>query len=382
MQTFFHWLIQEARQPEVDQSILKAYEFEFKRQLQNLIRRTDDPELQQQFSRMLDCPVVDSNGRCRDFSEYILAALVKNGIHHRYDVESAMSYVLEKMLMDRSLKTGQTRSTLFGGFDAERDYIPGTNPLQARFLKFVQNAVANIRAGRIPRLANNERRRQGTLSIGQGRQKDAIGGVVSPDEIATRSSSDGDLQTLLGDIRSLLQRKEAAYGLPLADFFDDMMGGMRNAEQRKKYGETAAKKTRQVIIQTIKDYAESSGNFALLQMLKRFEDYNPTQPAERKRKPKKTEKPNLPPKVKDYASIVALIEKLGRPVGTADLGKYRRRWLDYAPRDPDSHHKNRLDATLEAMVDEDVLVRSPTGRGGYMYSPGPQFEKFREPVAA
>ena len=382
MQTFFQWIITEARQPQVDPSILKAYDFEFKRQLQDLIQRSEDPELRQTFLQMLDCPVRDSSGRCRDFSEYILAALVKNGIHHRYDIEAAMSYVIEKMLMDRSIKTGQTRSTLFGGFDSERDYIPGTNPLQARFLKFVQNAVANIRAGRIPRLANNERRQQGTLSIGQGRQKDAIGGIVSPDEIAARSSSDDDLQTLLGDIRSLLQTKEAAYGLPLADFFTDMMNGMRNAEQRKKYGEAAAKKTRQVIIQTIKDYAESSGNFALLQMLKRFEDFNPTQPAERKRKPKKTKKPSLPPKIKDYASIVALIEKLGRPVGSADLGKYRRRWLDYPPRDPNSHHRNRLDATLEAMVDEDVLVRSPTGRGGYMYSPGPEFDKYREPVAA
>ena len=382
MQTFFQWIISEARQAEVNPSILKAYDFEFKQQLQDLIQRTDDPELQQQFSRMLDCPIRDSSGLCRDFSEYILAALIKNGIHHRYDIESAMSYVIEKMLMDRSLKTGQTRSTLFGSFDSERDYIPGTNPLQARFFMFLQNAVANIRAGRIPRLANTERRPQGTLSIGQGRQKDDIGGVVSPDQIAARSSSHDELDLLIKDIRSLLQRKEAAYGLPLADFFTDMMTGMRNAEQRKKYGETKSKSTRQVIVQTIKDYAESSGNFALLQMLQRFEDFNPTKPSERKRKSKKTPKPNLPPKQKDFASIIAVMEKLGRPVGTADLGKYRRRWLDYPPRDPDSPHRNRLDATLEAMVDDDVLVRSPTGRGGYIYSPGPQFEKYREPVAA
>ena len=382
MQTFLNWIIAEARQPEVDRSILKGYEIEFKRQLQDLIQRTEDPELRQTFLQMLDCPVRDSSGRCRDFSEYILAALVRNGIHHKYDIEAAMNYILEKMLMDRSVATGNERPTLFGSFNFDRDFDPHSNPLQARFLTFLANAVRNIRAGRIPRLSKTGQSPSGTLSIGQGRQREDMAGVVSPDEIAARSSSHDELELLVKDIRGVLQRKEGAYGLPLVSFFNDMMGGMRNAEQRKKYGETKSKNTRQVIIQTIRDYAESSGNFALLQMLKRFEDYNPTQPAERKRKPEKTPKSQLPPKQRDFASIIAVIEKLGRPVGTADLGKYRRRWLDYAPRDPDSHHRNRLDATLEAMVDEDVLVRSPTGRGGYVYSPGPQFDRYREPVAA
>ena len=86
MQTFMQWIISEARQPHVDPSILQGYEFEFKRQLQQLIQRTEDPELKQTFLQMLDCPVVDSSGRCRDFSEYILGALIKNGIHHRFDI--------------------------------------------------------------------------------------------------------------------------------------------------------------------------------------------------------------------------------------------------------------------------------------------------------
>lgn len=381
MQTFFQWIISEARQPLVDPSILKGYEWEFRRQLEQLIQRTDDPELKQQFQKMLDCPITDSSGRCRDFSEYILATLLKSGIHRRYDIESALGYVIEKMLMDRSLASGKERATLFGGFDLTRDFIHGTNPLLARFLEYLKNAVANIRSGRISRLATSHRA-PGTLSIGQGRQRDDdFGGTVSPDQIAARSSGQDELALLMKDIHSLLQKKEAAYGLPLVSFFGDMMTGMRNVEQRKKYGETASKNIRQVIIQTIRDYAESTNNSALLRMLQKFQDFNPTQPMER-RKPEKSPKAQLPPKEKDFASIIAVIEKLGRPVGTADLGRYRRRWLDYAPRDSNSPHDNRLADTLEKMVDEDVLIRRPTGRGGYEYSPGPEFEKYREPVAA
>lgn len=382
MQTFFEWIINEVRQPLVDPSILQGYEWEFRRQLNDLIQRTEDPELRQTFLQMLDCPITDSSGRCRDFSEYILATLLKNGIHHRYDVESALGYVMEKMLMDRSLTSGKERATLFGGFDTNRDFIHGTNPLLARFIEYLKNAVANIRAGRIPRLSKTGHRAPGTISIGVGRQPDDLTGVVSPDQIAARSSGHDELQALLKDICTLLQRKEAAYGLPLVTFFGDMMNGMRNAEQRRKYGETASKSIRQIIVQTIRDFAEDSGNFALLQMLKGFEDFNPAKRAEPKRTPQKTPKPILAPQVKDYASIVSLIEKLGRPVGTADLGRYRRRWLDYPPRDPDSHHRNRLDDTLEKMVDEYILVRKPTGRGGYEYFPGPQFDRYKEPVAA
>ena len=93
-------------------------------------------------------------------------------------------------------------------------------------------------------------------------------------------------------------------------------------------------------------------------------------------------KAKLPPRERDYASISTLIKQLGRPVGTADLGRYRRRWLDYPPRDEDSPHCNRLDATLEAMISDGVLVKTPTERGGYVYSPGAEFERYAERSAA
>jgi hypothetical protein len=79
---------------------------------------------------------------------------------------------------------------------------------------------------------------------------------------------------------------------------------------------------RQVIFQSVREYAESSGSYGLLNLLKRFEDRTTT--------PVRPQmKPVLSEKERDYASIVAVLDKLGRPVGSTDLGKYRRRWLEY-----------------------------------------------------
>jgi hypothetical protein len=221
------------------------------------------------------------------------------------------------------------------------------------------------------------------VSIAPGRQRDdELAGAVPADRIAARPSGHNELQSLLTDIRMLLQRKEPAYGLPLVALFNDMMSGMRSAEQRRRYGDRKAKAARQVIVQTIKSYAASSGNYALMNMLQRFDDFDATKPMPPRRKPQKSVRPKLPPKERDYASIASLIKKLDRPVSTADLGRYRRRWLDYQPRDLDSPYRNRLDATLAAMVEDGVLIRRPTGRGGYMYSPGAEFDRYRELVAA
>jgi hypothetical protein len=34
------------------------------------------------------------------------------------------------------------------------------------------------------------------------------------------------------------------------------------------------------------------------------------------------------------------------------------------------------------LYEDGVLVKRPTGRGGFVYSPGPQFDRFRELAAA
>ena len=221
MMTFWQLfqLLVEDRQQLVPPSVLQGYDSEFKQALTNLIRRTTDPVLRRKFIEMLDCPVRDARGNCRGFSEYVVSALIKNGIHHQYDIEAALSYVAEKMLMPTS-DTGEPRTTLFGGFDEKRPYTPNFNPLQARFLKFLQFAVNNIRKGKIPRLSTVERRPQGSVSIGLGRRKDDESShSISPDEIATQPTGDADFSEIVADITELLRRKEPAYGLPLVAVF-------------------------------------------------------------------------------------------------------------------------------------------------------------------
>jgi hypothetical protein len=62
-------------------------------------------------------------------------------------------------------------------------------------------------------------------------------------------------------------------------------------------------------------------------------------------------------------------------VGTADLGRYRRRWLEYPPRDPASGHRNRLEETLASMVRDGVLKAVQTRSGATVYERGPRFEE-------
>ena len=134
---FATWLLlREARQEFVPPSVLQGYDMEFKQALNNLIQRTEDPVLKDKFKQMLDCPIRDSRGNCRGFGEYVLSALVKNGIHQRYDIEAALSYRFQQMLMDRSF-SGQPRTTLFSGFDPTRPYGIDENPLIGRFFSFL-----------------------------------------------------------------------------------------------------------------------------------------------------------------------------------------------------------------------------------------------------
>src|SRR5262249_27252456 len=149
--------------------------------------RVHHPGLRAELERMLDCPLRDRRGNCHTFSQFIYAALLRNGIHHKYDVEAALQYVIEKMLLDRS-DSGQAKANLFGGFRERPDYQAG-NPLLARFLAFLEGAVRNIRKGRIPRLLSN--RQHGMVSIGQGRSRTGeTPDGISPDELPGREDMD------------------------------------------------------------------------------------------------------------------------------------------------------------------------------------------------
>jgi len=88
-------------------------------------------------------------------------------------------------------------------------------------------------------------------------------------------------------------------------------------------------------------------------------------------------KAKLSDKQRDYASIVSVVDRFDRPIGAAELGKHRRRWLDYPPRDPSSGHRNRLEEVLAKMVKDEVLRATKTSRDALLYSRGPNFGEYQ-----
>lgn len=377
---FLTWLLTEEQGELVPQSVLQSYEFEFRRALERLIQRTQDAALRQKFEAMLDCPIRDARGVCHSFAEYILSALVRNGIHRRFDIEAALSYVFQQMMMDRSITTGQPRVTLFAGFDPSQPSGPGDNPLVGRFLTFLKFAIRNIAKNKIPRLANQVTRAQGVISLGQGRLKDADLGVgPAPDDLPARPSTDADMAEMVADITGLLQKKEAASGLPLTALFNAILAGHRTDQQVQQFGDRPTRLMRSIIKDTLQEYGQSSGNYRLLYLLSQFEGFRSNQPMPSRRQPvAQPVSTPVSPKERDYHSIAAVVAKFTRPVGTADLGHYRRRWLDYPPRDPTSSYRNRLEEVLAQMVQDRVLKATQTTSGAVAYSPGDHFAAYAQ----
>lgn len=178
---------------------------------------------------------------------------------------------------------------------------------------------------------------------------------------------------------SNLRQKEPAYGLPLVAVFQAMLAGQRSDGLRQMFGDRTSRTARQVVIQTIEEFARQTENHALLRLLQRFQAGEPSSASRQAARPAA---PRLPPgKEKDFASIIAVIDRLGNQfVGSADFGRYRRRWLEYEPRDPASGYKNRLEEVLAAMTQEGVLKATRTNQGATVYSPGPNYEKYRQPA--
>jgi hypothetical protein len=378
MRSFLEWFeaLCEDRRRTIPPEILRGYDFALRRELQQIAQGIEDPSNRSRFMTLIDCPIIDSSGACRSFADYVLGALIRNGVHPRYDLEQSLQYVFEKMLVRNSVG-GETRNTLFTNFDP--DQPDSAAHFRARFKTWVKYLVANIRAGKIARLTDTEQRPQGTVSISQGRRKEGdLGGAISPDQIAARPSGDAHFQELIEDIKSLLRRKEAAYELPLVRFFSSMMSGARTAQQYQQFGDRPMRAMRSILKQTVQDYAEKTGNYMLLQMLKRYEDYQGNKPMPQARKPVQVVKPVLSDQQRDYASILLVLDKLSRPAGTAHLGSARRRWLEYPPRDPGSGHRNRLEEVLARMVQDGVLTATRTGQGAFVYSPGPNAHAYRQ----
>ena len=316
MERFFAWLFLTEARAHVPHGVLRGYEHAFRQELLRVVRRTQNPILRAELEDMLDCPVKDARGNCRSFTNYIVGTLIKNGVHARYDLEAALAYVVEKMLMDKG-EHGEPHITVFGGFEERPDYVEG-NPLQARFLKYLQFAVNNIRKGKIPRLADVEHRPQGTVSIAQGRSRggDPAGGV-SP-EIVARRSHDADLAELADDLMGLLRRKEIAYPLPLVALFQAIMSGQTTDQQRARFGDRPSRVGRQVIVQTIEDYARRTENYLLMNMLKRLRSGET--PATKRPAAQAVPKPVLSDRERDYSSLLAVLDRLGRPAGMPTSG--------------------------------------------------------------
>jgi hypothetical protein len=152
-----------------------------------------------------------------------------------------------------------------------------------------------------------------------------------------------------------------------------MLGGMTLEEQRRRFGARGVGRARRVIVDTIRQYAQSSGNEALLGLLARMTG----EEAPRRVQVQPAARPAMTDRERDYRSIADVVARFERPVGTADLGRYRRRWLEYRPRDLSSGHRNRLEEVLAAMVEDGVLRAVRRGSGAVVYEPGAGFGRYR-----
>jgi hypothetical protein len=89
-------------------------------------------------------------------------------------------------------------------------------------------------------------------------------------------------------------------------------------------------------------------------------------------------RPVLSDQERDYALILAVVDCLQRPAGSAHFGKYRRHWLDYPPRDAVSGHRSRLEDVLSRMVSDGALIVSQTSLGAFTYSPDSNAGQYRQ----
>ena len=361
---FCEWLFQEEREI-IDRGVVQGYERAFQQGLEGLIQRTKDPVLRSTFEKMRSCPIRTGSG-CTGFTDYILGALIRHHVQRQYDPEQALNYIAFRMLSPRG-ESGKAKSTLWD-FDESRPYAPGDNPLEARFKTFVMHDLRSICAGRIARIRNLDRP-QGAVSITQGRPKSDPQGGVGAEQIPDRSSENEN--ELITDIMDLLKKKSTP-DMPLVALFRSILAGEGTRVQRTRFGYTKADEGRKIIVKTVEDYAHRTENYRLLRLLDKIRNPEPKKP----RPPKSPPKPKLPPKEQDFRSIVDVLERHRRKVGTAILGKARRRWLERKPRDPRSPYANRLADVLAAMEHDEVLLRKKGESGGTVWVPGPRYQDY------
>jgi hypothetical protein len=366
---FKQWLLAEERQI-IDAEVLRSYEQECQRELDLLIRRTRDPELRKTFEAMRTCPLQDSTGRCYTITGWIVNSLLRNGCFRWVCAEEALGRCMF-LLLSKVGESGQPRRNVFD-FDESLPYQPGTNPLEARIKTYIYHCIAGICGNRFPKLRNVQRP-PGTITITQGPDfGEPSSGTITADEIPARPEH-GE-EEMREDIIALL-RRQSTPGLPLVALFRSMLAGEGSRAQRTRFGHGIADRGRKIIYQVIGDYARQTGNMALLNQLNRctVDRTKPNPDAPHSRYRPKTPRPQvqLPPAVRDYISILQVIQAAGGEASMAILGKQRRRWLERKPRDPASTAPTRLHDVLESMVRDGVLVKQ-----GTKYTVGPQAGKY------
>jgi len=211
--------------------------------------------------------------------------------------------------------------------------------------------------------------RPGTVSITQasrGGEREAD--TVPADEIPDRPQS-GE-QELYADLLDLLKRQSTP-AWPLADLFLTILNGMPLKDQRRQFGHTRADAMRRTLKTVLRDYGVRTGNLRLVTLLDKYKDFQANQPDPGKKpRPKPAPKPIVPDEVRDFRSILDVIQKQG-PCSLGVLASKRSRWLGRSPRNPASVHRTRLHDVLAAMLEKGVLAKR-----GTKYQLGPRSQEY------
>ena len=306
------------------------------------------------------------------WADAIVGAVLKH-CPTKVDLEDALNYIAFRMLspVGERGSSGNQKKALFDlDFDREYDFNIGTSPLLARFRTFLNHDVMSVCSGKVRRVLVSVRP-PGTMSITQARKiADQQPGSVGVEEIPARPES-GENE-LFDDITDLL-RRQSTPDRPLADLFQAILDGMPLKGQRRHFGHTAADAMRRTIKAVVRAYGDQTENHWLINLLDKAE--NPV-PTEKRPKTAPTPKPDIPDEVRDFRSIIAVIQQAAGSASMAVLGHKRSRWLGRKPRDPNSPYPNRLQDVLAAMVSKGVLAKI-----GVRYVLGPRSQEYLETEA-
>ena len=353
---FQDWLLAEERLA-VEPSVLASYDRAFDSELERAIRRcAKNPPLRRSLEAM----------RGTQWASYILGALLRH-CPRKVELEDALNYIAFRMLSPVS-ERGESRLGLFD-IDPNRqyDFSIGDSPFLARFRTFLNRDVLNVCQGRVRRVLASVRP-SGTVSITQARRMaDQETGTVRADEIPDHPQS-GE-QELYDDLLDLLQQQSTP-AWPLADLFHAILNGVPLKVQRQRFGHTRADAMRRTLKTLLRDYGMRTGNVGLVALLDKYEDATRPNP-NREPRPKPAPKPIVPDEVRDFRSIIDVIQKAGGSASMSVLASKRSRWLSRKPRNPASIHRTRLHDVLATMVEKGVLAKR-----GPRYELGPHYQEY------